>query len=321
MVARAGGKRGGGARWRRWLRSGAQWGAGLLILWLLFRNVPFAEAIEAARRADMVSLVSLSLLVSLVWFLLDSAALSYLFTRFHVPFSQREARSIRALSYLVAMVNWNLGSGAIILHLRRAKNVPLTASLATMLFYNSLDGFILLGMSVLGFATAGAGRFAATVGVALAALLALILAIRSERPDWEPLNRLRAAVVLRTIRSATAVDFAIGGVVRLIYFLIFVLYFWAGLKIFSVDASLLYMMGTVPMVLLSGVLPITPAGLGTQQAAMLYLLRPYGDEANILAFGLAFPVIVMLARLPLSLFYLPDLNALRRTLDEAESPR
>ena len=85
---------------------------------------------------------------------------------------------------------------------------------------------------------------------------------------------------------------------RLVYFLIFVTYFWAGLRIFSVEVSFLYMAGTVPMVLLSGVLPITPAGLGTQQAAMLYLLRPFGDEANILAFGLA---------------------AVRRSLDEAET--
>lgn len=307
--------------WPHRLRGAAQWGVGLLILWLLFRGVPFAEAMEAARRADLLSLVALSLFVALVWFLLDSAALSYLFTRFHVPFSQREARSIRALSYLVAMVNWNLGSGAIMLHLRRTKGVPLSGSLATMLFYNSLDGFVLLAMATLGFAAASGDmrRFAAGVGVAFAALVGLVLAIRARRPAWRPLERLRETAVLRTIRGATTYDFVLVGAVRLIYFLIFVLYFWAGLRMFSVDVSPFYMMGAVPMVLLSGVLPITPAGLGTQQAAMLYLLKPFGDEANILAFGLAFPVLMMLARLPLSLVYLPDLNALRRSLDEAES--
>lgn len=308
------------ARGARHLRSAVQWGVGLLILWLLFRNVPFAEAMEAARRADLTLLVVASLLVAIIWFLLDSAALSFLFSRFHVPFSYREARSIRALSYLLAMVNWNLGSGAIMLHLRRTKGLPLTASLASMLFYNSLDGFVLLGMAAFGFATAAGGMqdFAIGVGIAFAVLLALVLAIRSDRPAWEPLDRLRGATVLRTIRTATPADFALMGVARLVYFLIFVLYFWAALRAFSVEVSATYLMGTVPLVLLSGVLPITPAGLGTQQAAMLYFLSPFGEEASILAFGLAFPVLMMLARLPLSLLYLPDLAALRRTLDEAE---
>lgn len=306
---------------RKWLRDALQWTAGLFVLWLLFRNVPFDDALTAALRADVPLLLAITVVTCVVWFWLDSAALAYLISRFHIAFSQREARSIRALSYLVAAVNWNLGSGAIMLHLRRTKEVPLTGSLATILFYNSLDGFVLLALAAVGLALSSqnTGGFAAGVAMALAALVAIVAILRADRPRWEVLERLRGSIPVRTIRAATARDFALVGAVRLVYFLMFVFYFWAALRAFAVHVPPLHLLGTVPLVLLSGVLPFTPAGLGTQQAVMLYMLRAFGDEPAILAFGLVFPFSFLIARALLSLFYLGDLGELRTSLDEAES--
>lgn len=306
---------------RKWLRSALQWTAGLFVLWLLFRNVPFEEAVTAALQADIPLLVTVTVVTCVIWFWLDAAALSYLITRFHTSFSPREARSIRALSYLVAAVNWNLGSGAIMLHLRRTKEIPLTGSLATILFYNSLDGFVLLALAVVGLAlssqdTAG---FAAGVGIALAVLVAIVAILRADRPTWEVFDRMRRSIPIRTIRAAVPRDFALVGALRLVYFLMFVFYFWAALRAFAVHVPPLHLVGAVPLVLLAGVLPFTPAGLGTQQAVMLYMLRAFGDEPNILAFGLVFPFSFLLARALLSLFYLGDLGEVRTSLDEVES--
>ena len=63
--------------------------------------------------------------------------------------------------------------------------------------------------------------------------------------------------------------------------------------------------------LAAAVLPITPAGLGTQQATMLYFFARHGNEAAVLAFGLAFPVAVTLGRCLLGLRYLGTLAHLR----------
>ena len=52
----------------------------------------------------------------------------------------------------------------------------------------------------------------------------------------------------------------------------------------------------------------------TQQAAILYFFSPYGDEAAILAFGLTFPVALILFRCVLGLRYLSDLPKLRRAV-------
>jgi len=44
------------------------------------------------------------------------------------------------------------------------------------------------------------------------------------------------------------------------------------------------------------------------QAAMLCFWAPYGDEAHILAFALAFPVCVTLSRMLLGLVYIRDIR-------------
>jgi hypothetical protein len=97
-----------------------------------------------------------------------------------------------------------------------------------------------------------------------------------------------------------------------LYFSVFVGVFWLGSHAFGVEVPLLVAMAATPGILLAGAIPITPAGLGTQQAAMVFFFSAYGDEAAILAFGLAFPVALILSRCLLGLRYLRDLRKLRR---------
>jgi uncharacterized membrane protein YbhN (UPF0104 family) len=70
---------------------------------------------------------------------------------------------------------------------------------------------------------------------------------------------------------------------------------------------------------MAGAVPITPAGLGTQQAAMLFFFASYGDEASILALGLTFPVALLLLRALLGLPYLKDLPRLRQAMAEQKA--
>ena len=95
------------------------------------------------------------------------------------------------------------------------------------------------------------------------------------------------------------------------YFSIFVGFFWLGSHAFGIALPFGIAMASMPVILLAAGLPITPAGLGTQQAAFLYFYAPYGDPAAILAFGLAYPVVVTLARCLLGLPYLRSLPQLR----------
>ena len=71
-------------------------------------------------------------------------------------------------------------------------------------------------------------------------------------------------------------------------------------------------LAATPIVQMVGSLPLTPAGLGTQQGAMLHLFGGIGPGATsapaILAFGFAFPIVLMGMRCAIGLCYLGRLR-------------
>ena len=72
-------------------------------------------------------------------------------------------------------------------------------------------------------------------------------------------------------------------------------------------------LASVPVILMAGALPITPAGLGTQAAAMLFFWSDVGDRGAIVAFGLVIPIALVGARVLLGLPYLGELRGLRKS--------
>jgi len=299
------------------------WLVAAAVLWFLFRDVSVAESLAALRAANLRRFVPVTLGVIGLWFLLESAAFAYLFSRFNAPLSWQEARSLRGLTYLLTPINWNLGTGAIILHLRRSKQVPALESTSSLLFYGWMDGIVLSAMAVAGLLSLPWSAriemirlFACAV---LGAQIVILAAFLLGKSRWRWLHSERAPRVLRTHGMATARDVLVLLSIRAIYLGFFILFFWAGLSAFHVSVPLPHLAASVPVILMVGGLPVTPGGLGTQQAAMLYFFSSYGVPAHILAFGLALPVAFVLSRLPISMLYLRDLGALRAARAAAEA--
>jgi uncharacterized membrane protein YbhN (UPF0104 family) len=301
----------------RRLRAILPWLVAAAVVWFLFRRVPFRAALDAAGDADLPLFAAAAALGVVAWFLLESSAFAYLFSRFNAPLTRREARSLRAVTYLLTPINWNLGTGAIVLHLRRSKGVGALAATSSLLFYGLIDGIVLSGLALLGVRTLAASPMVETITRVAAGFLAVQLACLAlfllPLPRWSWRERLRAMGVFRSHALATWRDVAVLLGIRGLYFAGFVLFFWAGTRAFAVAVPLSHLAAVVPAILLLGGLPLTPAGLGTQQAAMLYFFGAFGSEAQILAYGFAFPVALIAARLPLGLLYLRDLALLRES--------
>ena len=302
---------------RKWTRTLLPWvGAGLIFAYL-FREVPFQQVWTAAGRARLDLFVPAILAAVGYWFALDSRALSYLFSRFNVPVSWPEARSLRGVTYLVTAINWNVGTAAIILHLKRSKQIPALQSTGSLLFYQTFDGLVLMGLAFLGslaFTESDAidtvRRFAA---IAFMIQCLVLILLTGSRPRWGWLERVRGASLVRSFRMVEPRDLFILGAFRLAYFLGFIGLFWAGSHTFGISIPPSLALASAPPILMAAAIPITPAGLGTQAAAMLFFWSDYGGKAEILAFGLVFPVALTLSRCLLGLFYLGDLRALRRS--------
>ena len=84
----------------RSLRKLAPWAIAAGILYYLFSQVPIAEAWAAMRAARLELFLPVMLAAVMLWFLVDSAAFAFLFSRFNARLSWTEARSLRGVTYL-----------------------------------------------------------------------------------------------------------------------------------------------------------------------------------------------------------------------------
>jgi uncharacterized membrane protein YbhN (UPF0104 family) len=302
-------------RFGGWVRKLGPWAVAAAILAFLFQEIPVAAAWEAGQTARLEWFAAGMLTAVTIWFLIESVAYSYLFTRFNVPLSWAEARSLRGVTYLLTPINWNAGTAGVILHLRRSKDVSAVDSGSSMLFYGLIDGVVLTSFLLIGAALLPESPEIATLRrIALGVVcgqLGFIALLMLRVPGWSWLARLRRLAIFRTFREARARDLAWLTLLRCAYFACFVGVFWLGSSTFDIRVPLLVATAATPAILAAGALPITPAGLGTQQAAMLYFFGAYGEPAAILAFGLCFPIALNLGRCLLGLGYLRDLRAIR----------
>ena len=291
-----------------------------LLYWITGR-VSWAEAWEAAQEAELGTFAAALMAAALYWFALDSLGFSMLFSRLNAPVSWSEARSVRALTYLITPINWNVGTAGVVLHLRQSKDIPAVEGASSMMFYGGLDGLVIMALLCGGIALV---PDPGALGAALPGVLAFFSAqlvffglIMTDSPRWAWLMKLRGARIFQSYRRARLRDVVALVGLRSVYFSGFVALFWWGTGAFGVDLPLAFTAATMPIVLGSAL--FTPAGVGGQQAVMLEFYEPYGSEAAILAFGVAFPVGLILARLVIGMAYIGDLAAFRVARREAEA--
>ncbi len=298
------------------LRKILPWIVAAAILVALFWRIPIGDAWQAARTARLEIFLPALMAAVTFWFLVESRAFAFLFSRFNAPVSWSEARSLRGTTYLLTPINWNLGTAGIILHLRQSKSIGAVESGSTMLFYSLIDGAVLSGLALLGLSRLAESTAVASLRNAAWIFLAFQLVFMAlfmvPAPGWRWLARLRGLTIFRTHGLATPRDALTLMALRGLYFSGFAGIFWLGSHAFGIDVPLYLATAAMPVILLAGTLPVTPGGLGTQAAAMLLFFSPHGDEAAILAFGLVYPVALALSRCVVGLFYLRDLAAMRR---------
>lgn len=302
------------------LKTLGPWAIAAAILYFLFNAIEFSDVWDATRSARLELFLPLMFVAVVLWFLLDSAAFAYLFTRFNAKLEWKEARSLRGMTYLLTPINWNLGTAAVILHLRSSKRIGAMESTSSMVFYQSIDGTVLATLAGVGAMLLPATPETVSIrniafGFALVSVVSLAFLMGSW-PRFAWIEKFRGLSLFQSHRKASFKDVAVLMSLKALYFSVFIATYWLGCHAFGIDIPLQFALASTPAVLMSGALPITPAGLGTQQAAMLYFYAPYGDDASVLAFGLVFPAVLLLFRLLLGVPYLSDLPKLRAAMAE-----
>ena len=276
----------------------------------VFLRVPFSQAWSAAAEARIEIFAPVVFATVLLCFWLESLAYARLFSRFNTELSWREARALRGLSYLLTPIHLSLGKVGIVLGLSASRKVAPLEVASTVALYQTLDAIVLAGLATIGLSIVPTTAFTDEVRIgAIAIGLALTTYLLLVRFEWTPserLRRVRSWTIHRTHRMVGWRDLILILAIKLTYQLAFVAVFYIGARAFGFALPLGVTIAATPIIHAIGAIPISPAGLGTQHAAMLVLFSPFGLDASIVAFGFTLTVTLLVARLGLGLFYLPS---------------
>ncbi len=283
-----------------WIRRLAPWAVAIALLAYLFATTPYADLRDAIARTSLWRLGLLVVAYVAALLVVDSLAMWVGF-REAIPEAKIPLKSIieiRGASYLLAIINYGAGQGGIVYFLSRSHGIKVAAGAGAVLLTSG--AFIIVIALVVGVGML-AGAVPDTpelklVAVAVVGALPAYLGVIALKPRfllrWAFLRPLFDAGVLGTLRVAGA---------RGLHIMVLIAGHGAALWLFGVEVPLDAALAGLPVLFLVTAIPISPAGLGTTQAAAITLFASYSTsstesarQASVLAYSLSLQALATL---------------------------
>lgn len=274
---------------------------------LIFRKVPFTAFVEALSQARYSDFFAALVPFSLLYFALDTVVLWYVVGEFHGSTSLRELAPVRAVDYLISVLNHRLSQGAMVVYLARRLGTSLLEMASTILFLDFLQKTHLVLWATVGmaFVSESLPKKLLLVPLALACMwLVFLLFVHRGLP----LGRLFKAPewrLLRTFRLAPPESYVKVLALKAPLLLAAVLAHSYAMEAFGFSIPLPRLLATLPIIFLVGALPINVARLGTTPLAWIFFHGDIVPAAQLLAYSLAGHLTFMLANAALGLVFLP----------------
>lgn len=270
------------------------WLVGVAILAAVFARIRWAELRDALGHGAFVSLALTMALFSVIQLGSDSVAtwIGLIALRMKRPFGKVVA--VRGATYLLIVLSYVVSQGGFGYYLNRSGERPLRATGAT-LFLLGINFAMLLVVTSIAWLFVRDQLPRASLGwtlVAGCAAFAVYLIIIAIAPSPLAQRELLSPLFQAGLRGHA---FALAG--RLPHVLIMVIGTWLTIRVWGIDVPLAAGLTLVPIWVIVSALPISPAGLGTAQAALLYLFGPYASDANLLAYSIVNFAFSMIASL------------------------
>jgi len=288
-----------------------KWVIAAAVLFYLFHQVDQDKLFAALASARLEIYLPLAVCFVLIWFLIESQNLMFLFNMFGHDLTFKEMRFIRGASYMLMIINYNLGLGAIAWYLKRRNGIALTRAGSVMFFYYFVESvgitfFAMAGcLLIYGQSPVIYEKIILIAGAMFFSYIALFFLVRL-LPSYGWFTGLRNSALMAAFYEADFKNYFILSGFRAVYFASFVIFFHLGLKSFHVHVPLFSLIGLVPVIFFIGNIPITPFGIGTIQAAMVFFFKPFGPEENILSFSMVYSATLLFMRAPIGLFYMRE---------------
>jgi hypothetical protein len=237
---------------------------------------------------------------SLFYFLVDALVVQRAVSWFNVPVPYRDILPVRATTYILSLVNTQLGQGGVAVYLHRRHRIPFWEVTGTVLFVSFVEVYQLALYSFVGAAASGAlGRAVpAWVYAVLAGYLAVHLWYFARDRGGERLPILRAFRRARPHRYLQLL------LLKTPNLLAAVTVHWLALPLFGMEVPFATLLTYLPIVFFCAALPIAAAHLGPSQFAWVYFFGGSAPEPSLMAYSLAAHLTFMLMNALIGLGFL-----------------
>ena len=256
----------------------------------LFSQYPPQNIYNSLKYVNILSFCAVAVSYFLIMFLIDTFSISRILARFGHPESVRELLPARGATYLLMVVNYAASQAAFAFYQYRRHGIPIAKMLGIFGIIVVVDLIILATLAfVTTFFTSwpfeiGGMNIAHFVRVftvaAVGGLFALVIAANAfaNNSFMRRLRRYRLVELLATTRPA---DYLVIVVARLPVHAFIMCGMYVAITTFNVHVPFMKVLSNVPLIFFIGALPITPGGLGTSNAALVELLKPFVEGQAI----------------------------------------
>lgn len=246
----------------------AIWAITIVCFYILYGRLSGAAAREGQdlasylvrvfERVSWGTLLALLVPYSLAFFLIDSIAVWRVVNWFNAPVRYRDILPVRASTYILSIVNEQIGKGAMALYLQRREGVPGWQIGSSMLFLMFCEFYYLLAWATLGFSLYGSALptvFRLIPMLAIGALLFFGVFYAYCRGQILKAATLRKRPIFHAFRMATLRHYLVIIAIKSPALLIAVVVYTLALRLFGVDLSFGQVLGYLPVIFFGAGIP------------------------------------------------------------------
>jgi hypothetical protein len=245
--------------------------------------LPFLSAVF--EKVDWGHWIVLMIPYSALFFLVDSLVVWRVVNWFNARVPYRDILPVRASTYILSILNEQLGKGVMAYYLNRRDGVPGWQVGSSMLFVMFCEFYYLIAWACVGALLRGSQlppAFHALPWVALGALVFFVVWVSYFRGAIAPSSKLRDRQILHAFRQAKPWQYATVIALRSPALLTAAFVYSHALGLFGVQSSFGEMLGVLPLVFFGAA---TPGPMRAVAISMWVLLFPE-HPAEMAAFGL-----------------------------------
>jgi len=236
-------------------------------------------------KVHWASWLGLMIPYSIVFFLVDSLVVWRVVNWFNARVAYTDILPVRASTYILSILNEQLGKGAMAMYLNRREGVPGWKLGSSMLFIMICEIYYLCAWANLGAALQWSSLpelFHALPLVGLVLLLAFAVGYAYFRGALFPSSKLREAHLLDAFRQARLHQYLGVVLLRSPALIVAVFVYTRALALFGVEVSYLHMLGYLPVIFFGAAVP----GPFRAVAISMWVILFPGHPAEMSAFGL-----------------------------------